>query len=114
AIVDPVTDDLLGALGLHPSEPGRWEIGYWVAPWARRRGVATHAVRLASAWAIGTYDLVPLALLTLQGHGASQAGAEACGCRREGTLGNLLDDRGRPVDGVVFSLLPGELGPADA
>ena len=40
ALVDPVTGDLLGALGLHASDDRRWEIGYWVAPWARRRATA--------------------------------------------------------------------------
>jgi RimJ/RimL family protein N-acetyltransferase len=114
AIVDPVTDDLLGALGLHAVEAGRWEIGYWVAPWARRRGVATHAVRLASAWALRTYGLVRLALLTLEGNVASQGVAIASGFRREGTLRNMLDDRGRPVDGVVFSRVPGDRESPDA
>jgi RimJ/RimL family protein N-acetyltransferase len=108
AIVDPATGDLLGAVGLHPSSVGRWEIGYWVAPWARRRGVATHAVRLVSGWAMRTYGLVRLALLTLDGNGASQGVAVAAGYRREGTLRNLLDDRGRPADAVVFSLVPGQ------
>ena len=108
AIADPETDDVLGALGLRPSAPDRWEIGYWVAPWARRRGVATHAVRLASTWAVRTYGLVRLALLTLEGNVASQGVALATGFRREGIMRNLLDDRGHPVDAVVFSLVPGD------
>lgn len=108
AIADPVTGDLLGALALHPSGAERWEIGYWVAPWARRRGVATHAVRLVSAWAMRTYGLVRLALLTLDGNVASQAVAVAAGFRLEGTLRNWLDDRGHPADAVVFSLVPGD------
>src|SRR4051812_26941186 len=40
-------DSLLGSVGLLNVhwEHLRAEIGYWIAPWARRRGVATGAVR---------------------------------------------------------------------
>ncbi|PWU62344.1 GNAT family N-acetyltransferase, partial [Micromonospora globispora] len=41
-MADPATDRLLGGIGLSQPVParGQAEIGYWVAPWARGRGVA--------------------------------------------------------------------------
>ena len=29
------------------------EAGYWVAPWARSRGIARHALLLITGWALG-------------------------------------------------------------
>ena len=45
-IADPATDRLLGGIGAAPrAGTARPRCGYWVGPWARRRGVATAAVR---------------------------------------------------------------------
>ena len=50
-IADAASDRLLGGVGLHGDEAwaGVAEIGYHVAPWARRRGVATAAARSVAA-----------------------------------------------------------------
>lgn len=109
AVVDPLSDRLLGAIALHAIEPRRFEIGYWVAPWARRRGVATHALRLLSRWTIREHDLVRLSLHTLDGNEASQRTALAAGFRPEGVSRNGIDGRDGPVDLVNFSLTPGDL-----
>ena len=43
---------VLGEVGLaHLDGAGRAEVGFWLAPAARGRGVATAAVRLLTAWA---------------------------------------------------------------
>jgi RimJ/RimL family protein N-acetyltransferase len=47
AVADPATDRLLGGIGLTHLREGAGEIGYWIAPWARRAGVATAAARWA-------------------------------------------------------------------
>ena len=109
AIVDPATDRLLGAIGLHAHEARRWEIGYWVAPWARRKGVAVHAVRLLSRWAIREYALLRLSLHVLDGNEASERTAVAAGFRREGVLRNGIDGRHGATDLVMFSLVPQDL-----
>src|SRR4051812_3406835 len=56
AIADPETDRLLGGIGLDKVIPqrGQCEVGYWVGPWARGRGVATAAVRAVSEHAFHT------------------------------------------------------------
>jgi RimJ/RimL family protein N-acetyltransferase len=109
AIVDPETDRVLGSISLHRDSLKRWSVGYWVAPWARRRGVATHALRLVSRWAIREYELVRLALLTLDGNEASQRAARACGFHHEGVLRNALEDRNGLRDEVLFSLIPSDI-----
>jgi len=48
---------LLGAVGVMPDRPGSAELAYWVRPEARRRGVATRAVRAATRWAHETLAL---------------------------------------------------------
>ncbi|MBQ1012708.1 GNAT family N-acetyltransferase [Micromonospora sp. M51] len=86
AIADPATDRLLGAVGLNNpvSARGQVEIGYWVRPAARGRGVATAATRALSdhAFAAGT---ARLELLTEPENASSQRVALAAGYRYEGS-----------------------------
>jgi RimJ/RimL family protein N-acetyltransferase len=51
AIADPATDRLLGTIGVHHVDADRaqGEIGYWVAPWARGKRVATTATKALGA-----------------------------------------------------------------
>src|SRR5450759_56891 len=108
AIVDAGDDRLLGAAGLHLGpNPRRHAIGYWVAPEARRRGVATRAVRLLARWGFERFAIQRLALWTLPGNAASQAVAERNGFRFEALVRNWEVDRNdAPVDAVMFTLTP--------
>jgi RimJ/RimL family protein N-acetyltransferase len=45
AVVDTDTSNGLAMASIHRIIDGDAQIGYWVAPWARRRGVATWATR---------------------------------------------------------------------
>ncbi|MFG1953615.1 GNAT family N-acetyltransferase [Micromonospora sp. NPDC048830] len=85
AIADPATDRLLGTIGLSNPVParGQAEIGYWVAPWGRRRGIATAATR-ALAEAAFAHGAARLELLTHAENGPSQRVALAAGFRHEG------------------------------
>jgi RimJ/RimL family protein N-acetyltransferase len=111
-IADPRTDELLGSISLMRFEwaDHRAEIGYWVAPWARRRGVATRSVRLLSRWALTDLGLGRVNLYTDPDNPASQAVAERCGFTREGVLRSYQERKGRRYDLVSFSLLPEDLG----
>jgi RimJ/RimL family protein N-acetyltransferase len=110
-IEDAQTDELLGSISLLRFEwpERRGEVGYWLAPWARGRGAATHAVRLLSRWALNELGLARLALLTDTDNRASQRVAERSGFSREGVLRSFEERKGRRYDLVVFSLLPGDL-----
>ncbi|GAA4632038.1 GNAT family N-acetyltransferase [Actinoallomurus vinaceus] len=103
-------DRLVGALGLDRAEwtDGRVEVGYWIAPWARRKGYAVEATRGAAAYAFEK-GLHRVELLAAIGNHASQGVARKAGFTREGVLREaVLTPAGR-VDAVLFSLLEGEL-----
>jgi RimJ/RimL family protein N-acetyltransferase len=111
-IADTRTDDLLGTVSLlrFAWDERRGEIGYWVAPEARGRGVATRAVTLLSRWALRELPLERLALHTDRENLASQLVAERCGFTREGVLRSWEARAGRPRhDLVIFSLLRADL-----
>jgi RimJ/RimL family protein N-acetyltransferase len=112
ALVEPSADDLvLGGASLHDVEidQGRAAVGYWLAPDARGRGVATHAVRLLARWAFDGLGIARVALTCAPDNHASQRVAERCGFSREGVLRSHLPFKGGRRDTVVFSLLPDEL-----
>ncbi|MDI1460522.1 GNAT family N-acetyltransferase [Catellatospora sp. KI3] len=95
AVVDPATDRLLGAASMLPVGVSRNHaaVGYWVAPWARRRGVATAAARTVSEWALRERGFDRLELLTAPTNAASQRVALAAGFTREGVRRGALTDR---------------------
>jgi RimJ/RimL family protein N-acetyltransferase len=86
-------------------------VGYWVAPQARGRGVATAAVRLLSAAAFEQLDLIRLDLIVAVGNVASVRVAEKAGYTREGVMRSYLATKknGRD-DAVMFGLVRGDAG----
>ena len=107
AIADPETDDLLGGISFDKVVPsrGQAEVGYWVGPWARGRGVATAAVRALSGRALHA-GLERLEILTHWDNPLSMRVALACGYRREGVRRAALPDgAGGRDDLVVFARL---------
>src|SRR3954452_5680393 len=112
AVVEADDDNaLLGGVSLNnvDSAQGRAAIGYWLAPHARGRGVAGHAVRLICGWAFEDLGFARLELTCGPDNTGSQGVAERCGFTREGVLRSHLPFKGGRRDTVLFSLLPGEL-----
>ena len=91
---------------------GRTAVGYWLAPEARGRGVATAAVRLIARWAFAELGMARLELTCGPDNEASQRVALRCGFVREGVLRSHMPFKGTRRDTVVFSLLPQELSQA--
>ena len=113
AIEDRASGALAGMIGLHPGDaPARATVGYWLAPGARGRGLATRAVRLLATWAFADPALQRLELLTLVGNDASGRVALRAGFRREGILRRYLPFRGRAVDAVMYAIVRDEGGEA--
>jgi RimJ/RimL family protein N-acetyltransferase len=110
AIVDR-GDQLLGALGISNFdwEDLKAEIGYWMAPEARRRGIGARATRLLARWAVSSLGLERLELLANPANEASQRLAERAGFTREGTLRRYRRRHGVREDLVMFSLLAEDL-----
>lgn len=112
ALVDEA-GELLGAIGMRMLRFSTGHIGYWVAPGARGRGVATDALKALCRWAIDELGLERLELVTDPENAPSQRVAEKAGFRREGIHRSALEYRdGTRRDSVMFSLLPEELGRA--
>jgi RimJ/RimL family protein N-acetyltransferase len=109
SICDP-TDDRVGLVWVNLEDSGRGEVGYWLLPDARGKGLATRSVRLVSRWAIRELQLSRLSLLTEPDNEKSQRVADRSGFVREGVLRSYKEVAGRRIDCIVFSLLPSELG----
>jgi len=110
-VADAGDDTLLGSIGLMRIDATRTvaEIGYWVAREARRRGIATRAVRLVSRWATLDLGIQRVELMTRLENVASQGVALAAGFTREGVLRSYATLGCGVSDVVMFSLLPGDL-----
>ena len=111
AIEEVATGLFAGTVGLlrFNWEEHRGEIGYWLAPDGRGRGLASRAVRLVAPWGITELGLGRLALHTDVDNPGSQAVAERAGFTREGVLRAFEERKGERHDMVIFSLLPSDL-----
>ena len=107
AIVSATDGMFLGAIEVSLGEEG--SVGYWVAPEARRQGVATRALVLLAQWAVTAAGVERLALTTHPENIASQLVAEKAGFVREGVLRSHIRFREGRRDSVLFSLLPSDL-----
>lgn len=99
AIADREDDRLLGHLAvmrLGPPDPGQGEIGYWLHPAARGRGIMREALRgvVDHAFSPDGLDLRRLTVFAAASNVASNAVAVAAGFRRIGTetAAQLLGD----------------------
>ena len=109
-VADAATGQRLGRVGLGRYPHGVAEIGYWVDPTVRTRGVATEAVRAICRWAFTTLTTVELIEWRAEvGNVPSRRVAEKAGFRIEATLRQRLLHRGVRVDAWVGSLLSTEL-----
>lgn len=78
------------------------EVGYWTAPAARNRGVASHAVEMLTTWAFGSFGgLHRLELLHQQDNLASCRVAQKSGYPLTGVL--PADPPAFPVDGHLHT-----------
>ena len=101
--------ELVGTAGasLRPGRLGP-EIGYSIAPWARRRGYAAEAARALADWALGL-GAPRVHLYTDVGNTASQAVARRAGFTQEGVVRSCLPYRdGTRANAVLFGRLAGE------
>jgi RimJ/RimL family protein N-acetyltransferase len=78
-------------------------LGYWVIERARRRGLASSAVRLVSDWALQAAGIARLEALTETDNVASQRVLERAGYRREGRLASYLMVSGGRADALLYA-----------
>jgi RimJ/RimL family protein N-acetyltransferase len=116
-VFDADSGALLGANGLVALDLDHrvGEVGYWVAPWARRRGVATNATRAVARWSLDALGLERVSWRAEIGNHAARLVAERVGFQLEGVLRNGAQRPGdHRVDCWGGALLPGQLLEADA
>jgi len=83
-------------------------IGYWIAPWARRRGYAAEAARALTDWAF-QLGAPRVHLFVDVANAPSQAVARRAGFTQEGVVRAALEYRdGSRADAVLFGRLPGD------
>lgn len=112
AVVDATDfDQVWGGASVYEVDldQARAAVGYWLAPDARGRGVATRTLRLLARWTFDHLAVARLELTCAPDNVASQRVAERCGFVREGVLRSHMRFKGGRRDTMVFSLLPGEL-----
>ena len=95
-------DDVLGSIGVRDEDDGRAQVGYLVAARARRRGVASRALRLLSDWCLGEGGMARVQLLTRVDNVASQRTAQRAGFTREGVLRAYMVVGDERHDAVMF------------
>jgi RimJ/RimL family protein N-acetyltransferase len=109
AAVAAETGEVIGAGMLHHLDPERSivEVGYFVLPHARGRGVGTTVARLLAEHAF-SLGVLRVAAYVNVGNDASDRVLERAGFTREGVVRSMPKPDGRRVDKTLFSLLPGE------
>lgn len=102
-IEDTTAGSIAGGVTLRHFDPMRGviEVGYWLFPETRGRGLATRAVR-AVAFAGGLWRIEANVRI---GNQASERVLERAGFTREGIKRRLLRHDGERVDATSFSLL---------
>jgi RimJ/RimL family protein N-acetyltransferase len=108
-IEDTESGSIVGGVTLRHFDPMRGviEVGYWLFPHARGRGLATRAVKAAAreVFASGLWRLEAHVRI---GNDASERVLERAGFTREGKKRRYLRHGGERVDATVFSLLADE------
>jgi RimJ/RimL family protein N-acetyltransferase len=109
AIADTASNEALGAAVLMARKPGTVEIGYWLIPRVRSRGLGSRAVALLARWAVTQASLARVEALVAPDNIASRRVLEKAGFRREGHLRSYLVFDGQRADALIYSLLPNDL-----
>lgn len=109
-ITDEEDGAVLGTISLHEiNRPAsRCVSGYFVAPWARGRGIARRALILITAFAFEELRLARVEVTIEPDNEASHRVALAAGFTKEGLLRSYMPVAGRRRDMVMYSLLPHE------
>ena len=110
-IVEPPADDCRGIVSVHTIdwEQSRVELGIWIQPGRRGRGLGRRALRLVAPWLFEACGLDRLELLTDPDNEAMLCAARAAGFVHEGVLRAYRRGRDRRRDMVILSLVPRDL-----
>ena len=110
-ILEPGSDVCRGQIYVHHIdwEHARAELGIWLVPQARGRGLGRAALRLVAAWLSHDSGFQRVDILTAPDNLAMVRSAEAAGFLFEGVLRRYMRERGTRIDAAVLSILPSDL-----
>lgn len=102
-------DTIVGGASLNNYEPfrDRVEVGYWLFPHGRGRGIATRVTRALAEYAFQVGILRVEAVVRPENDPSIRV-LERAGFTREGLLRSLLRHGDGRADAILFSLLAGE------
>lgn len=110
-ILEPGSDACRGQIYVHHVEweNSRAELGVWVAPQARGRGLASGALALVASWLLRAGHLERVQIRTQTDNEGMIRCARAAGFRDEGVLRGYTRARGSRVDNAVLSMVRRDL-----
>jgi RimJ/RimL family protein N-acetyltransferase len=111
-IAEPDDDTCRGQIYVHlvDWDDLRAELGIWVSPQRRGRGMARRALALAAEWLLRECGLERVHILTEPHNEPMVHAAEAAGFSYEGVLRAYLRERNARLDAAVLSLIASDLG----
>ena len=111
AVLEPGMDEPVGGIGLMPRDDVQriaTEIGYWLGFSAWGRGIATDAVRAATAYAFDTLDFERVFAVVYTRNRASARVLEKAGFVLEGTMRRASIKEGIVLDQFMYAALKTE------
>lgn len=102
AIIDARTGEPAGVAGIHKIADGVATVGYWVAPWARRRGAASTALKILPTIAARLGSARTIQATIAETNTASRRAAERAGFELAGTSGEQCPDGDCQVVGLEY------------
>ena len=104
AIVDSRSQEPVGVIGIHHIKDGVASIGYWVAPWGRKSGVASTALRIIPTLARRIGNAHTLQATIAEMNAASQRTAERAGFTLTGNSLDSCPDGTEVAQGLLYEL----------
>lgn len=105
-LVIDAAESFVGMIYLTPSGNNGVEISYGVAPPARRRGIATRALRLITDWAVTSGAFTSVELRIAENHVASRRVAEKAGFHLQERSEIYVENTGETYIDVLYVFAP--------
>lgn len=102
AIIDSRSQEPVGVIGIHHVINGVASIGYWVAPWGRKSGAASTALRIIPTLARRTGKAHTLQATIAETNTASRRTAERAGFTLIGTSADSCPDESSSATGLLY------------
>ena len=104
AIVDPRTQEPVGVCSIHNITNGVASVGYWVAPWGRKSGAASTALRIMPTLARRIGNAHTLQATIAETNAASQRTAARAGFTLMGNSPDSCPDGTEVAQGLLYEL----------